>query len=716
MIVKRRYQCVQQENETDCGAACIATICLFYGKNIDISSVGKLAHVDRYGANMLGLQAAAQKLGFDAEGLSGTYEEFISSDLTLPCIAHIIIDDSLEHFVVVFEVSDNTLIIGDPAKGIAEYSADEFKAKWSGHILVLCPNKAFKGQKRDTKYLQNFLRDAAKSNKRTIWIVASLSLCSALLSVGASYFMYYLIDTILPGTLVTRLVGSAGVACLLYLLILLLNRTRNNMSAALSEKVGNNLMTQYISQLLQIRYDFYEQHTTGDLISRLQDTDIVRDAVCQILTTALADLVMAIVSLCALLFLDPPLFFASMFIVVVYAITVAKYNTPIQKISTELRDKDASTSTLFLETVRGIETIKSYQAETDIAGKNKDRISALMDCLKRASILFSNQSTLADTIMSIGEIFVLSIGGIQIINNALTLGRLVMFYSLLSMCLSPIKNLIGLLPTIHKSEASAHRLCDVLAESVEETQPCTKLAYPLTGDIDIEELSFRYGNRDLILDGLSFHIKGGERIALIGNNGAGKSTFIKILLGLYRAESGSITINGNNVDSLPLQAMRRKISYVPQNTFLMRGSVLDNIRIGNHAMSEESIIRFLNATPFKSFIDQLPMGYQSILTENGANLSGGQRQMISVARALIKQGDILILDEATSAIDKQTEKLIQDTVCAVCPHTTTIVISHHHALNFCNHIVMLDKGRVVADGTHEELLQESPLYQQYCGL
>ena len=716
-MIKQKYKCIKQMDETDCGAASLATVCLYYGKNVEIANVRTFAHVDRYGSNMLGLCDAAQKLGFDAEGLSGDFENFLSADFTLPCVAHVIMDGALEHFIVVFEINRKTIIVGDPAKGIIQYTAEGFKEIWTGHILTMKPNQNFKKERRKANSLLPFFKIVFEHKKKFAAIVL-LSLIATFLNVAASFFVYYLVDVVIPYVWMERLIRAAVSIILIYFVALMVNTVRTRLVAELSKVLNHDLMCRYIHQLLYIDYEFYECHTTGDLVSRMQDTDIVRDAVSKVTITALLDVFMMSVSIAVLAYLNFSLFAISLGIVSVYALAVAKFNKPIHTVSSELREKDANATTTFLETINGVETVRVYQSEAKLFSKNETNISELMERFRKATFLFSEQSILADSIMSIGEVLILAVGGISVIHGTISLGILFMFYTLFAMCLTPVKNMVDLLPVIHKAEVSARRLQDVFS-AITNIGNCLAIGkdISLDKDISIKNLSFRYGNRDLVLDQFSLDINRGERIALIGNSGSGKSTLAKLLLCLYKAEDGKILFGEKNINEIPISVIRKKIAYVSQNTFLFRGSILDNIRIGNPDMTHEEIVDFLEETSFKKFIAQLPMGYQTVLNENGNNLSGGQRQMVALARALIKQADILILDEATSAIDVQTEKIVEEAIQAVYSDTTTIIIAHHYrGVQYCDRVAVIAHGGVEAIGTPEAMIKTNCTYQEYCGL
>ena len=699
MNKKNHYRCVKQNNETDCGAACLATICLFHGNRVDLSRIRELACVDRYGANLLGLLNAADALGFSAEGLSGTITDLVSENLQCPYIAHIIKDGILEHFVVVFSQTANGFIIGDPAIGLVNYSIDEFEKVWSGHILTLTPQKRTTKKEnrgiRKNKLLPSFF-SLVLEQKRQVICISILSITATVLSVATSFFGYFLFDVIIPKSLTAQLISAAGSVAIVHIAILALNFFRTRMIASLSKKINYDLFCNYVSSLLHIDYKFYEQYTTGDLIARLQDTDVVRDALSQVTITVSLDIAMMLAGITTLAVLDWRLLGISLCVMLLYGIAVAAFNKPISNSSTEMREKDSTTTNTFLETIHGIEDIKTCLFEESSLSKNEENINSLMEIFRHATVIYSTQSIIADTIMSIGEVIILSTGAVGIIAGSMSFGSIVMFYSLFSMCISPVKNIINLSPVVRKAEISAQRLQDVFSASLEPGPRGCDEEISLNSDLTITEVSFRYGNRDLVLDKLSFEIKAGEHVALLGSSGSGKSTLIKLLLRLYDAESGKIYIGQRDIQSISIDTLRSKIAYISQTPHLFRGSILDNICMGAPNLKSDDVVSFLNSTPYKEIISLFPMGYNTTLTDNGENLSGGQRQMVAIGRAIVKQADILIMDEATSAIDKNTRKLINRAIEKVYADKTIVIVSHELTdILDCDRSIVLEHGHIV---------------------
>lgn len=296
------------------------------------------------------------------------------------------------------------------------------------------------------------------------------------------------------------------------------------------------------------------------------------------------------------------------------------------------------------------------------------------------------------------------------LSGQVTVGSVMTFYVLLAYFTEPIKNLVELQPTIQTAFVAADRLNDILdlqSEPLEENQEIL----PVIDKLEFQNVDFRYGNRELTLENVSFSIHKGDRIAIVGESGSGKTTLAKLLLRFYEPESGNIMMNGEKIENLDLHALRQAIAYVDQNTFLFSDSIKDNLKLGNAKATDEEIEKACTISRADEFIKKLPWGYDTPLDENGMNLSGGQRQRLAIARALLKKPQILILDEATSNLDTITEAGIKSTISQSDKDITYIIIAHRlTTVKDCSCILVMENGKIAESGTHDQLMKKGGLY------
>lgn len=318
------------------------------------------------------------------------------------------------------------------------------------------------------------------------------------------------------------------------------------------------------------------------------------------------------------------------------------------------------------------------------------------------------QSSLKTFVQLVGEVVILWVGGMSVIKGNMTIGSLITFNSLLIYFLDPIKNLVDLQPQMQTAVVAADRLGEILDLEAEKKEDEYNKLSPnsLKGDIEIVDLDFRYGTRKLVLQDINMSIKKGESIAFVGESGSGKTTLAKLLLKLYLAEKGEILIEGNNIKDIQIEVLRDKIAYIPQETFLFSGSIYDNLTLGLDETNLEEVIEASKKAQAHDFINELPLRYDTRLEENGSNLSGGQRQRLAIARAMLKNPDILILDEATSNLDAITERTLDNTINEYARDMTTIFIAHRlSTIKNCDKIYVFEKGKIIESGSHLELIK-----------
>ncbi|MBO7340961.1 MAG: peptidase domain-containing ABC transporter, partial [Lachnospiraceae bacterium] len=325
------------------------------------------------------------------------------------------------------------------------------------------------------------------------------------------------------------------------------------------------------------------------------------------------------------------------------------------------------------------------------------------------------QDGLKVTVELIGGVVILWLGGISVIRGEMSIGALITFNALLVYFLDPIKSLIDLQPQLQTAVVAAERLGEILDLEAEKTDAeLQKTALKsLKGDIKIRNLDFRYGTRQLVLEGISLDIPQGSNVAFVGESGSGKTTLSKLLLHMYSPEKGEILIGDRSIEDIQIESIRDRIAYIPQETFLFSGSIYDNLTLGMDEVSMDAVIEATKMAQAHDFINEMPLRYNSFLEENGANLSGGQRQRLAIARAMLKKPDILILDEATSNLDSITERALDATINEYAKDITTIFIAHRlSTIKNCDKIFVMHKGKIVEAGTHKELIAMNGRYAE----
>ncbi|MGM9551656.1 MAG: peptidase domain-containing ABC transporter [Clostridia bacterium] len=712
------FKYVKQHDIKDCGAACLSMICRYYKLKLPMARFRELIKVDNNGANIYGIVDGAKKLGLKATALQGNADEFIDSvqkkEFSFPVIARVIIDEVLEHYVVVYKMTTRYIYVADPGRGKKKYKYDEFFNIWTGHIVTFEKTANFKEANECKGTLTRFVK-LVTNQKKLLVAVFFISLIISLISVLGAFIFQIIIDGIETGQTDGFLGLTLGQICIgimvLYLFQMIINILRGYFLSVLSKNVDLPLMLNYYNHIADLPIKQLSGRKTGELMSRFNDASSIKDAISSATLSLMLDTLMVVLCVFILYALNPILFFITLFTVIAYAVVVICFLNPIKNINEKLMEENAEVTSYLKESVDGIETVKAFGAENIIKEKTASKFTKFVQKSMKGSIIYTIQDSLSGLVASVGVIILLWCGTMLVMKDIISLGTLITFYSLLGYFLDPIQSLINLQPEIQTAVVAADRLNDILDL---ETESETTDKLELDNNIDIKNVSFRYGNRELVLQNIDMTIAQGETVALVGESGSGKTTLAKLIMAFYEPEEGQVYIGGKNIAELNSRSVRENIAYISQDVFLFSDSIKNNLTLGNKDIAMEEIEKACKLSMADEFIKKMPMGYNTLIGENGHDLSGGQKQRLAIARALLKKPKILIMDEATSNLDTVTEKSIKETINNLSGDITCIIIAHRlSTIKNCDKIYVMNRGIIVESGNHDELVKKNGLYKKF---
>lgn len=707
-----KLKCILQNDETDCGPACLAAIFGKYGLKVSIAKIRDIAGTDRQGTSACGLVKVIEHYGFEQKVVEAD-KNALTQKLPLPAIAHVVIDNTLLHYVVITKIKDNTVVVSDPAKGSVRYKKEDFLKIWTNVLILIAPTKeSQKGNKKEST-LSSFFR-LLISQKWLLLRIFILSMILTSIGIVTSFYYQVLMDNIVPSLSIEMLNYVSAITLSLFLVQICLNFFRGLLIVKLEQNIDIPIMLGYYNHALILPMKFYSMRDTGEIISRFNDASSIRDIVSEASLTIMMDTIMAVVGAVVLFNSNRLLFLISVVMLILYGIIVFVYNKPIKKINRKIMEMNSKVTSQFVETINGIETIKAFNQEDNEKEKTDKLYKKFLKKVFNGGVLSLSQQTITMFVAVVGELVILWVGVAYVIKGELTLGELITFNALLGYFIEPIKNLINLQPSIQTAVVAADRLGEILDITPEYNYEHEQLNDKIKFDkISISNLDFRYGTRELVLKDINLEICRGEKIAFVGESGSGKTTLANLLVRLYEQEKGSIKLDSIDIREFSIKQIRDNISYISQNTFLFSGTIRENLLFGNSDVSDDDISQVCKICELEEYINSLPLKFNTRIEENGKNLSGGQKQRLAIARALLKKPEILIMDEATSNLDYVTERSIEKTINNFSKNMTTIIIAHRlSTIKDCDKILVLRNGQIVETGNHRDLLNQRGYYYQ----
>lgn len=705
-----------QQDQKDCGVACLLSIIRYYGGDNDFENLRRLSGTSITGTTLLGLYQAAQATGFDAEGCEADMNALLAHPS--PCILHVLLENNLQHYVVYFGKKESNgkllLIIADPAKGMVYMTPTDLESIWqSKTCLVLVPNEQFQKKKDINSAKKQWFRELVKPDVPLLLISAAMGIVIAALGLTMAIFSQRLIDEFLPNKLYNKLYTGIGFVFLLLLAKEAISLIRTQLLLRQSKEFNLRIVKDFFSRLLYLPKPFFDTRKIGELTARLHDTNRIQRVVSQIAGNTLLDSIVVFVTLVFVFSYSLTSGLITLAALPIFFLLIYRSNKKIIEAQRNTMAGYAMAESNYISTLQGIEPVKNHSKENLFSETNNAVYNQYQSAIFRLGQIQMRLSFVANVFAAFLLCGLLLFLSYQVLHNELKAGELMAVMGMVGSLLPSVANLALLSIPINEARIAFNRMYEFAGIKQQEDGHDEISEFK---QLEVKNISFRYPGRSPILQNVSLEVKKGEIIALMGENGCGKSTLVQLLMQHYTPENGDVLINGRTKFSdIQISNWKQVAAVVPQQVHIFNGTVLENIAFEDAAKNPQTVIEFLRSYGFAPFMDTLPQSVMTLVGEEGINLSGGQKQMIALARALYHRPQLLLLDEATAAMDRESELFVLQLLQRLKSQMATIIITHrlHVLKSFCDRIYLLDKGSIASTGNHDTLLQSDNLYSRY---
>ncbi len=700
-----------QQDQTDCGVACLQTIIQFYGGSSSREELREWSGTTKQGATLLGLYQAASKLGFAPCGVEMDINELKKHKD--PVILHVVLKSHMEHYVVSFGFYDDHFIIADPANGLIKMSVKDLNEIWkTKSALLLGKSKSLVVKKEAKRKKGQYFYHLLKRDRRLLIFSIVLGLIVSILETAMSVFSQLLIDYILPSKDKDMLWMAIVFVCVLLVLKLTFSSIIGIVNIEQAKRFKGRIVIRFYKSLMQLPKSFFDTRKVGDLVSRLHDTSRVQGAISVVFGSVVVSVLTIFVSLFFIYFYSPITGMIASVSFPFYLYLVIRYNNIVQKAQKKAILEHAESESFFINSIQAIEDIKNTRNESYFEKLNKLIYNSFLESEYSLGKIGIKLSVITGFFGIVYTIMILGYNSFEVYDNQLKLGELVAVLSISGILLPAIFGLALNIVPINEAKIAFDRMYEItLLHNETFKEKCVNDF----SSLEIKNLSFGFNGREPILNNINIMIGKNQCVALIGESGGGKSTLRQIIQKYYLQDKGGIEVNGKyDLRSINSKSWRGLIGVVPQEISVFNGTMLSNIVFGGD-LNQEKMKGFIKKYGFDEFIDGLPLGLETIIGEEGVRLSSGEKQLLAIMRALYLEPKLLILDECASSLDKKTEQFVINLLRRLRSSMSIFLISHRIQFihEIANKIYVLEGGEIEDFGTHEELMESKNFYSNY---
>jgi ATP-binding cassette subfamily B protein len=707
-----RFPHVRQFDEMDCGAACLAMVCRYYGRRVSLSRIRKVVHTRREGTSLRALCQGASELGLAARSVKVSRSKL--ADLPMPAILHW----RGNHWVVLYDVDERQARLADPAEGLSNVSLAELDEKWSGYAALFDYTEALDEIPEDSvglSWMWPFVRPYLPLLLRALGLAAVVSGLQMLFPV----LTQVVVDRVLIEQdlgLLRTVVFSMGGILVFMLGAVFVQRYLLSFSAVRIDAASLDFVTR---KLLTLPMRYFHSQRTGDIQRRLDGIQEIREFLVSNAVSGLTSLTQLAAALSIMVIYSPLL-------ALVFLATTPLYALLMRYSALRLRPLFASLEAAFgryrshqIDAIKGIETVKVLGAELALRERMLAEFHRIARRVFQSDLQVMGYQGMVQTVGFLSMMLFLWVGAQQVLAGQLTIGGLVAFNALVALANAPITELLGMWDRYQYSSVLIERLNDILVLEPEQGAERSELkpVRTLEGAVALHGVSFSYGGPGAraILQDIHLEVPAGKTVAIVGRSGSGKTTLAKCLAGLLDPSEGTILYDSVDLRTLNHRDLRQKIGFVLQENHLFDDTIERNIALGESSPDMDRVLWAARVANAHEFVEHLPLAYETRIGEGGIALSGGQKQRLAIARSIYNRPPVMILDEATSFLDTESERAIQENMERLLEGRTCFIIANRlSTIRTADLIVVLDRGAIVEQGDHNELMARQALYYYLC--
>jgi ATP-binding cassette, subfamily B, bacterial len=693
-------------SEVECGLACLTMILNYYGCGISLPELRMRCGVDRDGLSALEIVRTARDHGMRVRAVSLPRNDF--RFVALPAIVHW----EFNHFLVVERWSRKHVDVVDPDRGRCRLTQDEFDAGFTGVVIILEPGADFdhRAAIRPRTTFRAYVMQYARQAPGTFMQIFAVSLLLLLLGLALPILTKVVVDQVLPFRMRNVMPILAIGILVLFLAQFVATLLREWLLVYLRARIDVSMMLGFVEHLLRLPYKFFQQRSTGDLLARVSSNVTLRELLSNQLLSTVMDSGLVMLYLLVLLWQSPPFGLLTFGVGLLGAMVLLLSKGSVNRLASRELAAFGKSQGYLGEAMVGIATLKAAGAEERAFDRWSNLFFDHLNISLRYNYLSGTVTAILTSLPLFGQLALLWVGATQVLNGSITIGTMVALLALAAEFFTPLASLVNSGQQFQLVSANLDRIRDVTEAEPEQLRQAARPAPRLTGRIRMDQVGFRYSpTGPEVLRDIDLTARPGQRIAIVGVSGSGKSTLGKLLLGLYLPTEGDIIYDGVSLRDVNWQEMRRQFGVVLQESALFSGSVLSNITLSNPMMERERVVEAAKLAAIHDDIMAMPMGYDTFVAEGGSALSGGQRQRLAIARAIAHKPAIILLDEATSHLDVETERKVAENLRTLA--CTQIIIAHRlSTIRDADTILVLDQGTIVEQGDHHHLLRRGGHY------